>query len=748
MVKKCIFKYIIYAAAFAALTLAEKTLGIYGLAIGFLFATSFCRERYYVVLPCFFAAQTLIPFSLNAVIYASAAAALFALAYFIHYKVKLKRTFVESAILTALSLAPYVGLNVSGDFAWLRIVLSLSAALTFGYASAIAAYPVVIRGLRYKLTCGEIFCIGIVVCVASIGLGSFELFNVKPYFFIVAFAAVFLKGTGSVAVLPFGAASGLGMAIGSGNPVTLCAVTVASLVAAGSGRYKTVLSGIVTGVAFALTALFFNGKFDIYSAVPFFAGGLAASCIPPKIYKRTGLTRRGYVGRYAMRTVVNRDREELSEKLNYVSSAFYEMRDILTEEQVCSPDIGAVTDSVCSNVCAECNFCGKCVEKFDIRASINKLTEAGVTNGKCTLLDVSVLMGENCRKVSYVINAVNDGVATYKRILEKRSGIEQGRDMLITQTGGAAALIGEMAKSVKTGLTFDVEKEKLLLEKLGQANVIAADAMIYDADTAKAEVTAVVREKDVKKPALREIVSEVIGMKMTEYSQKTAINGMVGVSFCKAPEYGIMYGETVSSKEERCGDTRQAVKIGKNKLMFVLSDGMGTGKNAHFTAGCVTRLIEAFYKAGFDHGTIFTCVAGLMSLRTQEDFSALDVLVADVSTGDVDFIKQGGRESYIVSQERFERIEGGSLPMGIIADSSPKIERRRLRTDETVILMSDGVADALSADEIREIAVGSGLRNPKTVSDEVVAAAKLRKGEGYDDMTVMALRLVRTNEKK
>ena len=86
--------------------------------------------------------------------------------------------------------------------------------------------------------------------------------------------------------------------------------------------------------------------------------------------------------------------------------------------------------------------------------------------------------------------------------------------------------------------------------------------------------------------------------------------------------------------------------------------------------------------------------------------------------------------------------------MGIIADSSPKIERRRLRTDETVILMSDGVADALSADEIREIAVGSGLRNPKTVSDEVVAAAKLRKGEGYDDMTVMALRLVRTNEKK
>ena len=63
MIKKYVFKYIIYAVAFASLTLTEKALGIYGLAIGFLFATSFCREKYQIVLPCYFATQTLIPFS-------------------------------------------------------------------------------------------------------------------------------------------------------------------------------------------------------------------------------------------------------------------------------------------------------------------------------------------------------------------------------------------------------------------------------------------------------------------------------------------------------------------------------------------------------------------------------------------------------------------------------------------------------------------------------------------------------------
>lgn len=639
--KRYILRYIVFTAIFAMLTLAEKELGLYGIAIGFLFALAFCREKAYVAPVCFFAAQALLYFSVDGIIYASVAPVAYTVDVFLHRRKKLRHTFWEAAVLIIISMTPYIGLNFAVDYSLLRIGLSLIIGLCFGGASIVGCYPALVRGLRYRLSRTELFCAGAIVCVASIGIGGLEVFYVKLYFFVVAAAIVFLKATGSFSALAFGVASGIGGAIGAADPMVLCTVAVVALVTEGLGRYRMALTGIVGCVAYCAVILFFNGKFDIYAAVPFFVGGIAAACIPPSVYKRISRNRRGYVGRYAMRTVVNRDRETLSSRLEHVATAFAEMQEILSDETDSTPSTETVVDKVCERTCADCRFCTKCVEKFDVRGEIRRLVGAGATNGKCTVLDVGSELGENCRKVSFVLTAVNDGVTAYRRLMERRSGIEQGRDMLVTQIGGAAILLSDLAKSVKSGVSFDVDKENELIDKLGQADIIAADAIIYGSGVAT-EVTAVIREGDAKKRALVDIVSEVVGIKMAEYSQKPAINGMIGVSFCRAPVYKIMYGESVFSKEQRCGDTRQAVKINKNKLMFVLSDGMGTGKSAHFTAGSVTRLIESFYKAGFDHGTIFSCAAGLMSLRTKEDFSALDVVVVDVATGDADFVKQGG----------------------------------------------------------------------------------------------------------
>lgn len=741
MVKKTVLKYAAYLSIFGALALAEKSLGLYGAGIGFLFAVLFCREKIYISLPCFFIMECLVAFSLRDVVYASGAVVLYVIDFFIHRGKKLRYSFAETALLSALSMAPYVGLNLDGQYAILRVVLSVAIALATGYVGIIGAYPVLVRGLRYKPSSGEIFCMGILVALISVGIGSPELFNVKPYFFAIGFALIFLRGAKKV-LLPFGIASAIGASIGSGEALSMCAISVAALVVAGTGESKLPVCAISACGAFLLASVFFSGFFDIYSLIPFCAGVLCGCFIPQKALKNTCLFRQGYVGRYAMRTVVNRDREDVAGRIENLSSAFCEMRDILAGETEGVPSLETVSDGVCRTVCAECPFCGACVDRFDVRRAMESLVKTGAANGKATMLDVSVPLCENCRRLGFVIAAVNDGLVSYKKLMEKRSGAEQGRDMIIAQIGGMSVLLKSLSESVKMGLSFDVDMEKQLAERLAQANIIASDVMLYRSAEG-AEATVVVREKDAKKAALPAIVSQVLGIKMNEFAQKAEINGMVGISFCKAPKYKIMYGESVFAKENRCGDTRQAVKIGKNKVMFVLSDGMGTGRSAQLTAGNVIYLIETFYKAGFDHRTIFTSVSGLLALRTNEDFSALDVAVVDLATGDADFIKQGGRESFVLSGENCYKIEGGSLPMGILADSVPNVERRRIAEDETVVLMSDGVADALGEEEIREIALNAGLCNPKAVADEIVACAVKKRSASKDDMTVMALRLVR-----
>jgi len=742
MAKKYVLKIIVYAALFSLFTLAEKALGLYGISIGFLFALLFCREKIFIALPCFLLAETLIPFSLNGLIYASGAVGVYVVDFVIHRLKKFKYAFWEIAILIVLSMAPYIGLQFAPTLsAALKIILSTAIALGCGYAGILACYPVLIRGIRYKPSTGEVFCMGIFVGIAGIGLGGFELFNVKPYYFVAAFLLVFLRGTEKNAVLPFGVASALGAAVGCGETAPLCAVTAAALILSGADNLKIPFGALAMAVAFFISSVFFVGFIDLYSVIPFCVGAAVAACIPEKALKKLFVSRQGYVGRYAMRMVVNRDREEISDRIGKVASAFSEMRDILCDEADAAPDFSVVTDSVCRSICAECNHCAKCLEKFDVRNAVDKLTNAALKNGKATLLDVGVSLGENCRHTAKLISAVNDGAAEYVKMAEKRKEIGLGREMVISQMGGMALLLESMSKSVKTGISFDADRERLLTERLAQSNIIAADVMLYKSEDG-AEAALVVRKNDADKPALKSIISHLFGVKMMEYARKTEINGMVGLSFCKAPQYKIMYGESVYAKEERCGDTRQAVKIGKNKVMFVLSDGMGTGKSAFLTSSNIICLIETFYKAGFDHKTIFTSVSGMLALRTKEDFSALDVVVVDLSTGDADFIKQGGRESCILSEKGCEVIEGGTLPIGILADSEPKIERRRISRDETVILMSDGVADALTCDEITAIAVNTGLHNPKAVADEIVKNAGAKNGNSSDDMTVMALRLI------
>ncbi len=739
MIKNAIKKIITYLALFFCLSLAEKELGLYGVSIGVLFGLIYCREKGYYLLPCYLVAATVVPLSVEGVIFCSATCVVGVIDLLIHKWKKARYSFFEIGLLIVISMVPYVCITAyDGTSGLIRITVSILSSLAAGYIGVVAGFPVLIRGLRYKPTSGELFALGTVLCLCSIGLSSVALFHVQPYFFFVGLAYGFILLIDKKILLPFAVATALGSSLPCGTEV-FCTLVATALIVLPCGNKRIAFSSLVGAVGYFLLAIFFYGKIDFYSAIPFAIGIFIVCFLPKRVKNGINLSGKGYVGRYAMRTVVNRDREDVSERIKSLSTVFSEMQDILIGESHDATSISTLTDAVCGKVCAECRYCVTCVEIFDVRGAVEKLIESGLEKGKATLLDVGVKLGDNCKMIAKLLSAVNETVVTYKVLETRRESVDRGRDMIISQMGGVANLLDNMAKSIKLGLSFDADREEELVSRLSQANIIATDVMLYKGE--QDEVTVVVREKDGDKPALSAIISQVVGIKMAEYSRKTEINNLISITYCRAPKYKVVYGEHVYAKESRCGDTREAVKVGKNKLMFVLSDGMGTGEKAFFTASSVIFLIERFYKAGFDHRTIFTGVSSLLSLRTEENFSALDVAVVDLTSGEIDFIKQGGRESYILTRNGCEEIEGGTLPMGIV-ESEPVVTRRALSVDDSVVLMSDGVADYLNGEEIRAIAEEVGARNPKAVADGIVESARRKAGDRVDDMTVMVLRLI------
>lgn len=737
-------KFILYFGGYSLLCLAEKVLGVAGFAVGFLFAALYCREKPCMSLPGFIGAELLIKFSVNNLIFTGTTVGIYLIIALIHWKKPLKFTAAETCSEVMLTQIPVMAFT--GETAFDVAITAASVLLAEGFhaLSVLALYPLLVRGPRYRINGNERFAMGLSLAVMSAGIATVEPFGINVFMFLFPLALTLCRGLQPASVPALSIALGIGGSVGAGNLDFLAYSALTGIVVYGTASYNSFITAVLAGFSYALTRFCFNATVSWQAVVPVFAGGLLGAAVPRKVFERINSFRQGYRDKFALRSIVNRDRRAVADKLNGIADAFSEMRDMLSEENPDGETLKSVVGEILTEGCGNCRRYPQCRKNMDdMESDVEKLVDSAADNGKATILDATVELGENCTRLNYLLNVTNDAVGKFKKRRERRSGLEQGKEMVTTELGGISRLIRETAAAVDTAITYDTAPETELMEKLNSANVIISDVMVYGKEDR--EVTLVARESDVDKPQIRAVVSEVMGRNMSEERRQKDIKGMVSLFYGPAPVYGVLCGESVRSEEERCGDTRKAVKIGRNKLMFVLSDGMGTGINAYRTANRIILLIEAFYKAGLDHGTIFSCVSKLLALRNKEDFGALDVAVVDTQTGDIDFIKQGGRESYVYSGGELDVIEGGSLPIGIVADCEPKIERRKLRVGDVVVMMSDGVADNIGADKFLEIASSAVSLNPKELSDEILKDAERLSRRG-DDMTVIAIRLVKAAE--
>ena len=91
-----------------------------------------------------------------------------------------------------------------------------------------------------------------------------------------------------------------------------------------------------------------------------------------------------------------------------------------------------------------------------------------------------------------------------------------------------------------------------------------------------------------------------------------------------------------------------------------------------------------------------------------------------------------------------KKIEGSSLPLGILQEARPTAHQYRLHSGDILVLMSDGVADALGDDEQVKKAVNDSLFiQPQRMADALLRSALVSGGGSpKDDMTVMVLLLM------
>lgn len=730
-----------YCVLVSLLTFAEKRFGIFGLGLAFCFALIYCGESITKSLIPYLIIVPLIHFSLSALFVVACGVVAVLLIAVIKKRTGKKYYIWAIELAFAVAQTPIFFINELTSEYITRQAIGIVSGIAFCYVCISCCYPFLVRGIRYKVSNSELACGVIFLIVLSCGLSYIDIYGVRFVYFVTTVILFILGAINRPKILPLSAIVGWSAGIVSGSMEEFFfLMLIGIIIYAVYHKNKFFCALCVAGVFLGLQYLI-NGL-DLKIIIPLCVACLTVF-VPNKYVEMLQGERESYQGKFALRTVINRDRSEVREKINSVAVALKRMEKLLDGEEKNELKPSVIVARLKENCCHVCPRFSLCRDKYgDISPRLTKFVKTAFDNGRASMLDIED-MPSFCIKVPKMVNLVSECVNSYKKIREKKSGVEIGKEMIIGNLGGTADLLKELASTIDDGFTFDVKTEEKLIEELGYANVVASDVAIYGTG----KVTLSVREKDVKKPQIRSILSDVLGEKMRETAIQKGVNGVVTLTFRPSPDYGVLYGEKSQGKEESCGDCTKVVKIDDYRLMFVLSDGMGVGESAQKVGFDTLKLIEHFYKAGFSHKSIFTCISRMLALRSNENFSALDIVIVDTQKGNIDFIKQGGRESYLFTQEgTTEVIEGGTIPLGIIEECQPSVVEKSLRNGDLIVMFSDGIADRLNYADVKEIVAKSGTDNPQVIAENIFSNAQKKSEERKDDMTVIALRIVKNNK--
>ena len=106
--------------------------------------------------------------------------------------------------------------------------------------------------------------------------------------------------------------------------------------------------------------------------------------------------------------------------------------------------------------------------------------------------------------------------------------------------------------------------------------------------------------------------------------------------------------------------------------------------------------------------------------------------------------KLGACATWVVRGSHMKKMEGASLPLGIVEEAAATSQQYRLHSGDILVMMSDGVADVFESDEALKEALAQSLDiQPQRMADALIRNALLAGGGvPRDDMSALVLLLI------
>lgn len=339
-----------------------------------------------------------------------------------------------------------------------------------------------------------------------------------------------------------------------------------------------------------------------------------------------------------------------------------------------------------------------------------------------------------------------------KQILFWNQRMIQAREGYARQLVSFAKMIQYTTRELDAGIFQDDYLEKRIKAALKKEDMKLLSAIFYMTAQGKYEVHLtlkatkgrVIFAKDVA-----HLVGKCLGKSMIpRQGERLVVGEEYGTIACiEGAVFQTLQGVARIGKNcsQISGDTFLMKDLPGGKKGIALSDGMGSGEEAFRDSTMVVEMLEELLEAGFPAETAIQLMnTALVIGREEVKFCTLDICLFDLYEGSCEFVKAGACTTFIKKGKEVEKIISTTLPVGVIQNIEIDKETMDLESGDFVIMVTDGVMDALPVgdqeEKMMEFIRNEESVNPREFSRNILAEVLKCSGEmPLDDMTVMVI---------
>ncbi len=411
-------------------------------------------------------------------------------------------------------------------------------------------------------------------------------------------------------------------------------------------------------------------------------------------------------------------------------------------------DINGVYQKTADSVCRKCGLKTLCWEQnYDnTMRAFNDVTHILRDNGRVVPEDFPEHFSKRCSRIVEVSNNVSNYYNDYIATASAQRRVNEVRSVVYDQFYGMSEILNDMAQeldmykeydSVTGQQITDLFKELGLNPKEVSCRLDKLDRMSIEAEVLKEDAS-----KIFNKSVLKEI-DKICDRRMDKPSIISAKEcSRIQISEIPSFEVGVGVTQHICNDGRLCGDSYSYFNDGMGRMVFIISDGMGTGGRAAVDGAMASGIMTRLAKSGISFECALRIVNSALLVKSDEEsLSTLDILRFDMFSGKVEFLKAGAPVTFIRKRGRVIRVDAPSLPAGILTEISFSKESSELESGDCILMISDGMTvcgDSWLEKELEKW----NEEGEKEFVKRLVKQAQFRRTDGRDDdITAIAIKI-------